>query len=244
MLFNVAVPRLVRVSTKLLDAPISMVPKFSAPGTTCNCAVAANPDRATDSGTCVASVARDRVPVNAPLPTGVNVTTKVQELPAANVEPAVGQEPSATLNVPFAVTEVNVIGVAEVFVTVTFDIALDPTFTDPKLMAVGFRVSGADKELPNRLMNSSESAASLCISNVPVRTVALVAFVGVNITLKLQPAPGSTASQVVVVGKSTAGSIDNTCIVVVPVFVSVTICAAEALPSAVFANVSALSLNE
>jgi hypothetical protein len=48
-----------------------------------------------------------------------------------------------------------------VFVTVTFDVALDPAFTAPKLTVVGLSKIGAADELPIRLINSSESVASL-----------------------------------------------------------------------------------
>jgi hypothetical protein len=167
----------------------------------------------------------------------------VQELPAASVDPTEGQVPNATVKAPLTLNAVNVTGAAEVFITLTLEVALEPTFTAPKLTELGLSVIGAADELPIKLMNSSESVASLWISSVPLRIVAELAFVGVNVTVTPQVAPGRTVAQVVVAVKSAAGSTEATWIVVVPVFVSVTVCAAEALPTCVFANVRALLLS-
>jgi hypothetical protein len=104
-------------------------------------------------------------------------------------------------------------------------------------------MSGAAVVLPIRLMNSSESDASDWISSAPERTPVLDPFpalAGVNVTLMLHIAPGSSVVQVLVVLKS-GGAIDpSQCRVAVPVFVSVTVCAAEALPTGVLAKLSAL----
>jgi hypothetical protein len=70
--------------------------------------------------------------------------------------------------------------------------------------------------------------------------VALEAAAGENSTAKLHTAPGRSVPHVVVEAKSVGTTVDKTWIVVVPVFVSITICAAETLPICVLANVSEL----
>jgi hypothetical protein len=76
---------------------------------------------------------------------------------------------------------------------------------------------------------------------VPERTLdPLPALVGVKWTEKLHMAPGNSVAQLVVVLKSGSVIVPSTCSVAVPVLVSVTVCAADALPTAVLAKVSAL----
>jgi hypothetical protein len=142
------------------------------------------------------------------------------------------------------VRPVKTTGEEMLFVTLTLSESFEPTSTVPKLSATGLSINGAAEVVPIRLTNSSEVAASDRISNVPERTLADEAVVGVNSTEKLQVEPGSIVEQLVEEVKSTGATVERICIVVVPVLVRVMVCAADASPICVLANVSALWVSE
>ena len=131
----------------------------------------------------------------------------------------------------------TVMGAAVVLVMVRGSWSEEPTLTVPKSRLVGFRVRGAAAEVPTRVMKSREVAASEAISSVPERVVDVEAVVGVKATEKVQVLPGATVVQVVVAVKSVVEFVERMWRVVVPVLVSITVCAAEALPMVVLRKV-------
>jgi len=139
---------------------------------------------------------------------------------------------------------VNVIGAAVLFVTSTASELVAPTFTVPKFSAVGVSVSGELDVTASSEMYSSDTAASEAISTAPYRAVIAEVVVGANSTLMLHVLPGASVAQSLVTVKSCGDATAPKCKIVVPVFCTVTLCAADEDPVAVFANVSAPSDSE
>jgi hypothetical protein len=197
-----AVPVFASVNDWVVDAPTATDPKLRLAGEIRRYDCTPTPASGTVSGSAVAELAIDTVPLRAPVFVGRKLTCRLQLAPAASVLPAAGQVPLATLNSPVAVTAPNVTAPTPVLLTDTLCIALAPTSTEPKVSDTGANVSWGSPATPTSETNSSGVPAFDEISNAPARVPAPVpaseVFSGANDTVTVQLAPATSIEQLFV----------------------------------------------
>lgn len=191
----------------------------------------------------VALSATERLPVSAPAAVGLNSTETVQLAAAARVAPhVVADLRNEVALVPVMVSEVSVTVAVPVFFTVTNCAAVvEPTVVEAKVRLVGesVTVSGA-VPVPVSFTVCGEPVALSAIERLPVRAPAAA---GLNSTETVQlAAAASVAPQVVADFRNEVAFVpvmvsDVSVTVDVPVFFTVTNCAAVVEPTVVEAKV-------
>jgi hypothetical protein len=128
-------------------------------------------------------------------------------------------------------------GSALAFVTRTESREFVPSSIDPKSRAGGLKVRGGAVAIARSEMNSSEVLESETSSRAAAW---MPEVVGVEVTVRVQFAPGATVAQLSCAVKSDVVSSPLTWSATVPVFESVTVWEIERLPTAVEGKLSEL----
>jgi hypothetical protein len=236
-----AVPLLVRVTVcPVAGEPTATLPKDTEVGLTEAAGAMPLPDSATVSAAAAALEAMVSVPVRAPVAPGRKVRLTVQDPPGATV----AAPPVAAKSAPFApesITPETVSGTVPGLDTVTVLAAeVVATSWSPKSTDAGVAVICGSAPVPVSATVTATPAALLPIVRVAVRAPVAP---GVKATLTVQVAPGATAAAQPAAVKSAAFAPPTVSPVMfsglLPGLDTVTVWAAEVLPTSWSANVRA-----
>ncbi len=165
-------------------------------------------------------------PLRAPVAVGRNVTLTVQLVPAASELPQLFDWAKS----PDAAIEVMLNAALPVLLSVTlWALLLVPTFWVPKLSDVGLTLAAGAVPVPLNETLCGLPAASSVIVTEPMRVPVAV---GVKLTLMVQLAPAAIdVPQLLLCEKSPPTTMEEMFSVALPVLLSVTLCAALAVPT-------------
>jgi hypothetical protein len=218
---------------------------------TLSAAAVAAPVSATVCGEPVALSATERLPVKVPAAVGLNSTETVHVAPAANdVVQVFAEIRYEDALVPVSVSEVRVTAAVPVFFTVTVCAAdVEPTVVEAKVSAVGdsVTVSAAAVPDPVNVTVCGEPVALSAIDRLPVSVPAAVGLNSIE-TVQLALAASDVVHVLAEIRYEEAfvpvSVSEVNANAAVPVFFTVTTCAAEVAPTVVEAKVRVAGVSD